>query len=177
MKGMRCGDLNAANSILQQFGGSNSNGEDMGFIDPAVSDIVSQLAQFQQTQETIFGNSGNTNTTGGSPTMLQSSLLNPTQTMIQSRRQVADLYERTKTRSQQSSADTANTISTLEQQYTHYRLACLAMLGGSESISEVTTLESSGLVNTVEDYLYASLWHALHLVDDASSSDKEVCKD
>jgi hypothetical protein len=169
MKGLRCGDLNAANSILQQFGGSNSNGEDMGFIDPAVSDIISQLAQLQQTQETIFGNSGNT--TGGSPTMLQSSLLNPTQTMIQSRRQVADLYERTKTRSQHSSADTTNTtISTLEQQYTYYRLACLAMLGGSESISEASTLESSGLVKTVEDYLYASLWHALHLVDDASSS-------
>lgn len=39
------------------------------------------------------------------------------------------------------------------------------MLGGSESISEAPTLEASGLVTTVEDYLYASLWHALHLAD------------
>jgi hypothetical protein len=30
-------------------------------------------------------------------------------------------------------------------------------------------LESSGLVKTVEDYLYASLWHALHLADTTSS--------
>ena len=43
------------------------------------------------------------------------------------------------------------------------------MLGGSESISEASTLESSGLVKTVEDYLYASLWHALHLADASSS--------
>jgi hypothetical protein len=48
----------------------------------------------------------------------------------------------------------------------HYRDACLAMLGGSESISEVPALESSGLlVKTVEDYLYTSLWHALHATE------------
>ena len=48
----------------------------------------------------------------------------------------------------------------------YYRDACLAMLGGSESISEAPTLESSGLlVKTVEDYLYTSLWHALHVTE------------
>lgn len=53
----------------------------------------------------------------------------------------------------------------------YYRAACLAMLGGAESISEAPTLKPSGLVKTVEDYMYGSLWHALHLADnDASAS-------
>ena len=48
----------------------------------------------------------------------------------------------------------------------YYRDACLAMLGGSESISDSPALESSGLlVKTVEDYLYTSLWQALHVTE------------
>lgn len=130
----------------------------MTLVDPAVSNLISQLSQLQQTQETIFG--AGTNSPDQQP---QSSLLNPTQSMMQSRRQVSDLYERTKTRSQSSSPAT-----NLEP-YMYYRMACLAMLGGSESISEASSLESSGLVKTVEDYLYGSLWHALHLADASSS--------
>lgn len=126
-------------------------------------ELVSQLAQLQQTQETIFGDSTNGNTRPAR--QLQTSLLSPSQSIMQSRRQVSDLYQRTKTRSSQSSSD-----ATMEQNL-YYRAACLAMLGGSESISEAATLESSGLVKTVEDYMYASLWHALHLADnDATSS-------
>ncbi len=55
------------------------------------------------------------------------------------------------------------------QPFVAYRAACLALLSGAESISEVSVLESFGLVKTVEDYLYASLWHALHLADTSSS--------
>lgn len=159
-KGLRCGDMNAASSILQQFGTVNTGGaaEDLTQIDPAVSDLVSQLAALQSSQETIFGDTTNGNT--HPVQQLQSSLLNPTPTMMQSRRKVADLYERTKTRAQSSTGE----------QYMYYRAACLAMLGGSESISEASTLESSGLVKTVEDYLYASLWHAIHLADGNSMS-------
>jgi len=153
--------MNAANSILQQFGTVSTGGaaEDLTQIDPAVSDLVSQLAQLQSSQETIFGDTTNGNT--HPVQQLQSSLLNPTPTLMQSRRKVADLYERTKTRAQSS---------TMGEQYMYYRAACLAMLGGSESISEASTLESSGLVKTVEDYLYASLWHAIHLADGNSMS-------
>ena len=139
----------------------------MSTIDPAVSDIVSQLAQLQSSsQDTIFGDTTNGNTRPVQ--QLQSSLLNPTQVMMQARRRVADLYERTKTRSATAAASDTTTNIT-DQQYMYYRTACLAMLGGSESISEASTLESSGLVKTVEDYLYASLWHALHLADASSS--------
>jgi len=161
---LRCGDLNAASSILKQFGSGNAGGnsmEDMSLVDPAVSNLVSQLAQLQQTQDTMFGDSTNGNTR--SVQQLQTSLLSPSQSLMQFRRQVSDLYERTKTRSSQSSSESM-------EQYMYYRAACLAMLGGSESISEAVTLEKSGLVETVEDYMYASLWHALHLADDASSS-------
>jgi hypothetical protein len=83
---------------------------------------------------------------------------------------VSDLYEGVKTR--------FASISVAEQPVAAYQAACLAMLGGSESISESSALDTSGLVNTVEDYLYASLWHALHLAEDASSSDaglKRTC--
>jgi len=155
--------MNAANSILQQFGTVSTGGaaEDLTQVDPAVSDLVSQLAELQSSQETIFGDTTNGNT--HPMQQLQSSLLNPTSTMMQSRRKVADLYERTKTR---SSSDSSSVM----EQYMYYRAACLAMLGGSESISEASTLESSGLVKTVEDYLYASLWHAIHLADGNSMS-------
>ena len=131
----------------------------MSTIDPAVLDIISQLAQIQQQQETIFGDS-----TSGSASphqQLQYSMLSPTQAMTQTRRVISDLYERTKTR--------VPSLSNAEP-FLVYRAACLAMLSGSESISEATFLGSSGLVKTVEDYLYGSLWYALHLTDVSSST-------
>lgn len=160
---LRCGDLIAANSILEQFGNSTGGNisEDTAIVDPAVSNIISQLATLQQTQETIFGDSTNGNTRPVQ--QIQSSLLSPSQAMMQSRGQVSDLYERTKTRLQSSSAE-------ITEPFMHYRIACLAMLGGSESISEAAVLETSGLVRTVEDYMFGSLWHALHLAEDTSSS-------
>lgn len=152
--------MNAANSVIKQFGSVGGGGtEDSGFVDPSVSDIVSQLAALQDTQETIFGDSTNGSTRPVS--RLANSLLNPSPSLLQSRRQVADLYERARTRLQSSEA--------ASESYACYRTACLAMLGGTESISEAATLEASGLVKTVEDYLYASLWHALHLADAPSS--------
>ena len=151
-KGLRCGDANAANLVLNQFsniGGVGSNFiEDVSVVDPAVSDLVSQLASLQQMQPTIF---------------FVSQLLYPTQSMIQSRRRVADLYERIQMRSKSLSSGAGGGMGEDRDPCLHYRDACLAMLGGSESISEVPALESSGLlVKTVEDYLYTSLWHALH---------------
>ncbi|KAL7533165.1 hypothetical protein ACHAXR_005077, partial [Thalassiosira sp. AJA248-18] len=159
---LRCGDLAAANSILQQFVSGNNSSDDMTLVDPVVSNIISQLATLQETQETIFGDSTNGNTRPMQ--LLQNSLLNPTQSIMQSRRQVSDLYERSKTRSSSSSADAST------EPFMYYRTACLAMLGGNESISEAASLESSGLVRTVEDYLFGSLWHALHLAENVSSS-------
>jgi hypothetical protein len=142
--GLRCGDLNAANSVLRQYANSGGGGDDdPSVVGPDVVDVVAQLAALQRTGETIFGG--------------DASLLSPAQSMVQCRRRVADAYERTKTRSS-SSRDAG-------RPHAHFRAACLAMLGGSESISEAPTLEASGLVTTVEDYLYASLWHALHLAE------------
>ncbi|KAL3771253.1 hypothetical protein ACHAW5_006662 [Stephanodiscus triporus] len=117
-------------------------------------DIVYQLTALQQTRETIFGDGADGDARPDQRP--RASLLNPTQSMVQCRRRVADSYERTKTRPSSRIA---------ERPHTHYQVACLAMLGGSESISEAPTLEASGLVTTVEDYMYASLWHALHLAD------------
>ena len=162
--GLRCGDLSAADAVLKQFGTQGNSNEDLSLIDPAVSNIIFQLATLQQSQETIFGDSTNGSTRPLQ--QLQHTLLNPTTAMMQCRRQVADLYERTKTRLQSSSSAENSTA----EPYVHYRTACLAMLGGSESISEAAVLESSGLVATVEDYLFGSLWHAIHLAEDVSAS-------
>jgi hypothetical protein len=141
--------LNAANSVLRQYANSGGAGDDdPSVVEPDVVDIVAQLAALQRTRETIFGG--------------DASLLNPAQSVVQCRHRVADSYERTKSRSSSSR--------TPEQPHAHYRAACLAMLGGSESISEAPTLEGSGLVTTVEDYLYASLWHALHLAEPLPTS-------
>ena len=84
-----------------------------------------------------------------------------------SRRQVWELYERAKTR---SASEGGATGQQRQEPFAYYRMACLAMLGGNESISEAPMLESSGLVKTVEDYLFGSLWHAIHLVDVSSPS-------
>jgi len=167
---LRCGDALAAESIVKQYAAANNNNnnnnsngdESFSGVDPAVLHIISQLVELQQDQETIFGDSTNGNTR--SPQQVEKSLLSPSQTMLQSRRQVCELYERTKTRMSSLSGG-AN----VEMPFVPYRAACLALLGGAESISEVSVLESSGLVKTVEDYLYASLWHALHLADTTSS--------
>lgn len=152
-KGLRCGDANAAKFILKQFssvGGVGSSVEDVSVVDPVVSDLVSQLASLQQSQETIF---------------LQSQLLYPTQSMTQSRRRVADLYERIQMRSKSLSSGGGGGMGEDRDPCVYYRDACLAMLGGSESISDAPALESSGLVKTVEDYLYTSLWQALHATE------------
>lgn len=152
LTGLRCGDLVAANSVLQTFG-NTGGGEDA--IDPSVSGLISQLVQLQQTQETIFGDSTNGNTRPAQP--FPNSLLRPSQAVIASRRTVADLYDRTKTRSASGTS--------AEEPYLHHRAACLAMLGGAESVAEAPGLETSGLVKTVEDYLYFSLWHVIYLAD------------
>ena len=44
-------------------------------------------------------------------------------------------------------------------------MVCLAMFGSARSISKAATLQSSKLVKTVEDYLYVSLSHGVHLVE------------
>lgn len=180
---LRCGDALAAESIVKQYADNNNinnssnnnntmGGADSSFsgVDPAVLQIISQLVEElqQQDQETIFGDSTNGNTR--SPRQLEKSLLSPSQAMLQSRRQVCELYERTKTRmmSSSSSGGGGGGGANLEP-FVPYRTACLALLGGAESISEAPVLESSGLVKTVEDYLYAALWHALHLADTSSS--------
>jgi hypothetical protein len=156
-KGLRCGDLNAANIVIKHYANATGTGdEDPSVVDPDVGEIVSQLVALQQTRETIFGGGG-ADLGAHSSQWPKTSLLNPTQSIVQCRRRVADSYERTKTRSSSSR--------TVERPHAHYRTACLAMLGGSESISEAPMLEASGLVTTVEDYLYASLWHAVHLAD------------
>ena len=141
--------MNTANLIVKQHtnmvvGGGNSDDDIIG---ADVIHLVSQLALLQQNQETIFG-----------PT-----LLHPSQSMIQCQRRVADTYDRMKTLSSSS-------MRSPDRLYAHYQAACLALLGGSESISEASTLASSGLVTTVEDYLYASLWHAIHQADALSPS-------
>ena len=122
-----------------------------------MSDLVDQLSQLQNDQLTLFADSTN----GGArpATQLASSLLTPSVAMLQVRRQVGDLYERTKA----NISDDANSES-----FIYYRAACLAMLSGNESISEASVLESAGLVKTVEDYMFGSLWHSLHLVDASS---------
>jgi len=112
----------------------------------------------QSDQFSLFADSTN----GGArpATQLASSLLTPSVAMLQVRRQVGDLYERTKAHI----SDDAN-----NESFIYYRAACLAMLSGNESISEAPVLESAGLVKTVEDYMFGSLWHSLHLVDASSS--------
>ena len=152
--GLRCGDANAANFVLKQFsntgGGALSSIDDVGIVDPAVSDLVSQLSSLQLNNSTIFFNN---------------QFFYPTQSMIQSRRRVADLYERVQIRSK-SLSSAGGGIGEEKDPSLYFRDACLAMLGGSESIPEAPTLESSGLlVKTVEDYLYTSLWHALHVTE------------
>ena len=156
--GLRCGDSIAANSVIKQFGNINGSSEDSSAVDPSVSDIILQLAQLQQSQETMFGDSAKSN--ASPPLQRQNIFLSPTHSMTLARRAVLDLYERTKTRPSSSDAES----------FVVYRAACLALLGGADFLSEATSIASSRLVKTVEDYLYASLWHALHLAD--SSSDE-----
>ncbi|KAL9186607.1 hypothetical protein ACHAXT_005845 [Thalassiosira profunda] len=145
---LRCGDLSAAQSVLDQFGNAGGVGgsDDGARVDPAVASVVSQLAEMQGGRETVFETE---------------TMLRPSPALLQSRRHVADLYERAKTSSPSSAAS---------EPYLPYRTACLALLGGSESISEATALEASGVVATVEDYLYGALWHAVHQAEDGASS-------
>jgi hypothetical protein len=144
---LRCGDLIAAKSIL--------SGEE---VEASVVHLVSLLAEMQgRNNDSIFVSYG----TGGVEN--KATLLLPSQDVVRARRVVNDLYEGVKAR--------FTSLSSSEQTMAHYQAACLAMLGGSESISEASIFESFGLVKTVEDYLYASLWHALHL---AQSSNSEV---
>lgn len=124
--------------------------EDLSVVDPAVSDLVSQLSSLQQNQATVF---------------TQRQFLYPTQSMCQSRRQVADLYDRIQMRSKSLSSSGGEMGEDMNP-CLYYRDACLTMLGGSKSTSETPALESSGLiVKTVEDYLYIALWHALHAAE------------
>jgi nuclear pore complex protein Nup93 len=161
---LRCGDLVAAQSVLKYA----SPGTEAG-VDSVVVELVGMLANMQGDEDCIFGVSRS----GDSPSPLgrqTSTLLSPSNSMTMARRAVGDLYEGMKTRYASMSQ---------EQPLAAYRAACLAMLGGNESISEASILETSGLVKTVEDYLYASLWHALHLAEDANSSDvglKRTCE-
>eukprot|EP00804_Cyclotella_cryptica_P002529 CCRYP_018878-RA/>CCRYP_018878-RA protein AED:0.03 eAED:0.03 QI:241/1/1/1/1/1/4/91/1031 len=161
---LRCGDLVAAQSVLQYA----SPGTEAG-VDSVVVELVSMLATMQGEEDSIFG--GSRGVDSPSPSGRQTStLLSPSNTMTRARRAVSDLYEGLKTR---------YATLTQEQPLAAYRAACLAMLGGNESISEASIFESTGLVKTVEDYLYASLWHALHLAEDVSSSDvglKRTCE-
>jgi hypothetical protein len=139
---LRCGDFVAAKSVL---------GEE---VDGAVVDLVGLLAGVQGEADSIFGASS---TAGGAFGGQSCSLLSPANAVVRARRTVSDLYEGMKTRYPSLGG---------EQPLAAYKASCLAMLGGSEPISEASILESSGLVKTVEDYLYASLWHALHLAED-----------
>ncbi|EJK69819.1 hypothetical protein THAOC_08885 [Thalassiosira oceanica] len=132
--------------------------EDLSLVDQAVSDLVDQLSQLQNDQLSLFADSTNGGTRPAK--QLDSSLLTPSVAMLQVRRQVGDLYERTKA----NISDDAN-----NESFIYYRAACLAMLSGNESISEAPVLESAGLVKTVEDYMFGSLWHSLHLVDASPS--------
>lgn len=154
--GLRCGDLVAANSILQRFGDTTTEGngsggggnEESNHVDPSVASVVSKLADLQQGQESIF-----CDTIDERPaTQFRPSLLRPSRALAEARRQVADLYQR---------ASTGAATSPSEVPRLGYRSACLAMLGGAESVAEAP--EASRIVGTVEDYLYASLWHAIHL--------------
>ena len=147
---LRCGDLVAAKSALASCRD----------VDAAVVDLVNLMAEMQGGEETIFhcDGRGNSGSFGGQ----RFTLLSPSSAVTKLRSVVGDLYEGVKTR--------FASLSPSEQTMSSYQAACLAMLSGSESISEASVLESSGLVKTVEDYLYASLWHALHLAEDASSS-------
>ncbi|KAL7504917.1 hypothetical protein ACHAXN_002442 [Cyclotella atomus] len=143
---LRCGDLVAAKSIL-------SGSEE---VDAAVVNLVCFLANMQGgNNESIFVSNGN----GGIEN--ETTLLMPSQEIVRARLVVSDLYEGVKAR--------FTSLSSAEQTMAYYQAACLAMLGGSESISEASILESSGLVKTVEDYLYASLWHAMHLAQGSNS--------
>ena len=150
---LRCGDLVAAKSVLASCRD----------VDAAVVDLVNLMAELQGGEESIFHCDGGDNNSGGFGGGTRFTLLSPSSSVTKLRRLVGDLYEGVKTR--------FASLSSSEQMMASYQAACLAMLGGSESISETSVLESSGLVKTVEDYLYASLWHALHLAEDASSSD------
>ncbi|KAL7520563.1 hypothetical protein ACHAWX_005278 [Stephanocyclus meneghinianus] len=161
---LRCGDLVAAQSVLRYA----SPGTEAA-VDSMVVELVGMLATIQGEEDSIFrGSQG-----GDSPRPLgrqTATLLSPSNALTRARRAVSDLYEGVKMRYASLSQD---------QPLAAYRAACLAMLGGNESISEASILESSGLVKTVEDYLYASLWHALHLAEDAHSSDvglKRTCE-
>jgi len=160
---LRCGDANAAKSVIAQFGNIGGNIDNINLIDPAVSDLIFQLADMQKHRDTIFGDANNNSPSRPEPQ--QHSMLSPSQAMMQSRRVISDLYERVKTRMTSSSSELEPTVV--------YQAACLAKLSGAESISEASCLASSGLVRTVEDYLYASLWYALHLSNSASSAGGE----
>ena len=156
---LRCGDLNAAKMVL------SATTEE---VDSDVVELVNMMANMQGEGECIFSvGQGDDTTFGGQ----NNSLLFPSNSLTKARRVIGDLYEGVKTR--------FASLSQTEQPLVAYQAACLAMLSGSESISEASVLESSGLVKTVEDYLYASLWHALHLAEDVSSSEvslKHTCK-
>lgn len=150
---LRCGDLAAARSVVLSHRTDAS-------AEAAVAELVHLLADVQGGNDTVFAESGD------------KSLLSPSDSVIKARRAVGDLYEGIKTR---FFADGNNNNSSLlsspsERVTMGYKAACLAMLSGNESVSEASSLESIGLVETVEDYLYASLWHALHSARETSSS-------
>eukprot|EP00956_Cyclotella_meneghiniana_P013285 scaffold19105_cov21-Cyclotella_meneghiniana.AAC.1 len=161
---LRCGDLVAAQSVL-----SLPNTRDI--VDVAVVDLVNHLADMQgKSSDTIFASSKSDNSTSGGSGSFNSNystLLSPSNAVTKARRVVGDLYEGIKNR---FTASSLSSSSPSEQLTAGYQAACLAMLSGNESISEASILESTGLVKTVEDYLYASLWHALHLAQETSSS-------
>ncbi len=89
--GLRCGDANAADFVLKQFsnvgGRVGSSIDDVHIVNPAVSDLVSELSSLQKNSTIFFHNQ----------------FFYPTQSLIQSRQHVADLYERIQMRSKPQS--------------------------------------------------------------------------
>jgi nuclear pore complex protein Nup93 len=142
LSGLRCGDALAAFQTVQAV---SRSGQEQSGVEPSVWELLSHLARHQSSlsggdNDFVWAAAGNSNTAGLTiPDHVQ--------------KEVDELYQRTSSRLSTTTSTAAN-ISQIES----FKLATLALLCQS---NDETTGGTSGVEETIEDYLFTKLWVAV----------------
>lgn len=143
---LRCGDASAALQILQN---TNSNESEQ----PLLLSLMEPLASYQSVNRIscLWDRSKSNKSQLAIPTNISTSLS----------QSLADVYQRARART--SLTLTSNSSSSMD----NYKLAVLALLSLVETPQSILSLP--GIVNTIEDYLYCTLWDAVQVSEPAST--------
>ena len=142
---LRCGDAASALEILKF---TNSNESEQQILLSLLEPMATH--QFNLGKSCLWDNPKTNSSNSSIPANIST-------TLSQS---LADVYQRAKARS--SSASVSSSSSSMDR----YKLAVLALLSLVETPQSILSI--SGIVNTIEDYLFCTLWDAVQIIEPAS---------